>query len=211
MKTRKSILSAEDTFPRTKIPNLVGLLSNRVGACAPWVSWRGGSLPVPRLPLVFLSTLAPAQEFFTLRCQCHSLCRGWLWSRWKVDLVVPQLFLLLKIAQEISHTLQNLVLLIGESDEISFHFRNLLSNSSVLWFLLRPSSENLVVVEEHLDLPLKPLQLCSQLSRHLLRQPTVPLNCCHCCFQTLIVCHKRFWVGLGLGLGKTAAYWLSHF
>ena len=64
--------------------------------------------------------------------------------------MVPQLFLLLKIAQEISHTLQNLVLqlnkiilhpilapclsylLIGESDEISFHFRNLLSNSSVL-------------------------------------------------------------------------------
>ena len=70
--------------------------------------------------------------------------------RWKADLVVPQLFLLLKIAQEISHTLQNLVLqltkiilrpilapclsylLIGESDEISLHFRNLLSNSSVL-------------------------------------------------------------------------------
>ena len=42
----------------------------------------------------------------------------------------------------------------------------------------------LVVIEEHLDLPLKPLQLCSQLSRHLLRQPTGPLNCCHCCFQT---------------------------
>ena len=64
--------------------------------------------------------------------------------------MVPQLFLLLKIAQEISHTLQNLVLqltkiilrpilqpylsylLIGESDEISLHFRNLLRNSSVL-------------------------------------------------------------------------------
>ena len=42
----------------------------------------------------------------------------------------------------------------------------------------------LVVIEEHLDLPLKPLQLCSQLSRHLLRQPTSLLNCCHCCFQT---------------------------
>ena len=64
--------------------------------------------------------------------------------------MVPQLFLLLKIAQEISHTLQNLVLqltkiiihpilapyisylLIGEVDKISLHFRNLLSNSSVL-------------------------------------------------------------------------------
>ena len=64
--------------------------------------------------------------------------------------MVPQLFLLLKIAQEISHTLQNLVLqltkiilrpilqpcisylLIGESDEISLHFRNLLNNFSVL-------------------------------------------------------------------------------
>ena len=64
--------------------------------------------------------------------------------------MVPQLFLLLKIAQEISHTFQNLVLqltkiilrpilkpcisylLIGEVDKISLHFRNLLSNSSVL-------------------------------------------------------------------------------
>ena len=42
----------------------------------------------------------------------------------------------------------------------------------------------LVVVEEHLDLPLQPRQLCSQLSRHLLRQPTGPLNCCHFCFRT---------------------------
>ena len=64
--------------------------------------------------------------------------------------MVPQLFLLLKIAQEISHTLQNLVLqltkiiihpilapyisylLIGEVDKISLHFRNLLNNFSVL-------------------------------------------------------------------------------
>ena len=64
--------------------------------------------------------------------------------------MVPQLFLLLKIAQEISHTLQNFVLkltkiilhpilvpclsylLIGEIDKISLHFRYLLSNSSVL-------------------------------------------------------------------------------
>ena len=66
--------------------------------------------------------------------------------------MVPQLFLLFKIAQEIPHTLQDLVLqcikfilspilqpcisisylLIGEGDEISLHFRNLLSNSSVL-------------------------------------------------------------------------------
>ena len=63
MQTRKSLLTAKDTFP-----NLVGLLSGRVGACAPRVSWRGGSLPVPRLSLVFLTTLAPVQEFLTLRC-----------------------------------------------------------------------------------------------------------------------------------------------
>ena len=44
--------------------------------------------------------------------------------------------------------------------------------------------EYLVVVEEHLDLPLQPLQLCSQLTRHLLWQPTGPLHCSHCCFQT---------------------------
>ena len=35
---------------------------------SPWVSWRGGSLPVPWLPFVFLTTLAPVQEFLTLRC-----------------------------------------------------------------------------------------------------------------------------------------------